>query len=136
MLSALEYIHNEGMVHRDFNPSNIICRHGGDIVVIDFGTVRVAGMSGTVVGKGEFSIPELASRGFADRRSDIYGAGGILLYMLTGKTPAGLGRPDILGYLVDNGISQKTAKCIDQALQVDPDKRFSSALAMRRALGI
>lgn len=163
ILDALQYIHLSGYVHRDLNPGNIMLKSNDDIVIIDFGTIKprvVAG--GTIVSKPGFEIPEQA-RGYADEKSDIYGVGSTLFYLLT-CTPVGfLGSPDLSTFLMDRGVSQQwvrrieqalqssgrtdlakflislgvsqqTANCITQALELDPKARFGNAQAMRTAL--
>jgi len=57
--------------------------------------------------------------------------------VLTCKTPGSLGRSETIAEaLGQSGVSEKTARCIEQALQIDAQARFSSALAMHKALGI
>ena len=135
ILDALEYIHRSGVVHRDINPGNIMLRPDGSVTIIDFGTVKPARVDGaTAWSKPGFNIPEQAQRGYADEKSDICGVGGTLFYLLTCSPPGFIGTRDAAGVLVGNGVSQRTAHCIAQALQLDPKLRFGSASAMRRAL--
>lgn len=134
ILDALQYVHRSGFVHRDLNPGNIMLRRSDDIVIIDFGTVKPTAVDGSsVVEKDGFKIPEQA-RGYADEKSDIYGVGGTLFYSLTCTPPGFLGAADVASLLVSRGISERTAKCINQALQMDPNSRFGSAQAFRTAL--
>jgi serine/threonine protein kinase len=74
------------------------------------------------------------AKGFADQRSYIYCVGAILYYILTCERPGFLKGRDVVSILTEKGISQRTAKCIDQALQLDPEFRFQTAAAMRRSL--
>jgi tRNA A-37 threonylcarbamoyl transferase component Bud32 len=135
ILSALEYIHQSGFIHRDLNPGNIMVRGSGEIALIDFGTVKSSGYSSdTVFFKPGFVIPEVSAKGYADKRSDIYGVGSTLYYLLTCDRPGFIKERDVVSMLTEKGISQRTAKCIDQALQMDPNFRFQTAVAMRRAL--
>jgi eukaryotic-like serine/threonine-protein kinase len=135
ILSALEYIHQSGFIHRDLNPGNIMVRGSGEIALIDFGTVKSSGYSSdTVFFKPGFVIPEVSAKGYADKRSDIYGVGSTMYYLLTCGRPGFIKERDVVSMLTEKGISQRTAKCIDQALQMDPNFRFQSADAMRRAL--
>jgi serine/threonine-protein kinase len=139
ILDALEYVHKCGVVHRDVNPGNIMLRTADDnVVIIDFGTIKpIAVDHGTMVGKPGFEVPEQVARGYSDEKSDIYGVGGVLFYVLTGKPPGSIGSADNLaGELSQAGASARTAKCIEQALQIDAKLRFASASAFKRALGV
>jgi len=135
ILNALEYIHNSGFIHRDLNPGNIMANQNSDITLIDFGTVKNSGFSSdTVFFKPGFVIPEVAAKGYADTRSDIYGVGGTLYYLLTCDRPGFIKDGDVVTILTAKGISLRTSKCVDQALQLDPNFRFQKAEVMRRAL--
>jgi len=135
ILDALQYIHRAGLVHRDLNPGNIMLRSSDDIAIIDFGTLKpVAADAGTIVRKSGFDVPEQLSQGYSDKRSDLYGVGSTLLYVLTCVPPASLGATDPTGFLEGKGVSQGTARAIGQALQIDPRFRFADAAAMRMAL--
>jgi serine/threonine-protein kinase len=136
ILDALEYVHRAGVVHRDLNPGNIMLRRDDDnVVIIDFGTLKPAAVdSGTVVSKPGFEVPEQITRGYSDVKSDLFGVGGILFYLLTSTAPGFIGSQDIVELLVTKGVTQQTAKCIEQALRITPAERFQSAAVMRRAL--
>ena len=134
ILDALEYIHGTGHIHRDLNPGNVMVA-GNEAKLIDFGTIKQEGYSEyTGFYKEGFNIPEVAAKGWADKRSDIYGVGGTLYYILTCEPPGFRRDKNIITYLTSKGISTRTAGCIDQALQMEPNSRFDTAAAMRIAL--
>lgn len=94
ILSALEYSHREGIVHRDIKPGNIMLTPDGKVKVMDFGIARaVADSSATmtqtnsVVGTAQYLSPEQARGEVVDARSDLYSTGCVLFELLTGQPP-------------------------------------------------
>ncbi|OKL50549.1 Stk1 family PASTA domain-containing Ser/Thr kinase [Boudabousia marimammalium] len=94
VLSALEYSHHEGLVHRDIKPGNIMVTKTNKIKVMDFGIARVledsqATMTQTdaVVGTAQYLSPEQAQGELVDARSDLYSTGCVLFELLTGQPP-------------------------------------------------
>src|SRR5690242_17006277 len=89
---ALQAAHNEGVVHRDLKPQNIMIDQNGRVVVMDFGIAHSKEMasmtmSGALVGTPDYMSPEQAKGEKADTRSDIFSLGLILYEMLTGRVP-------------------------------------------------
>ena len=92
ILSALQHAHQNGIIHRDIKPQNILVHEDGHIKVADFGIARMANSStltrsDTVMGSVHYFSPEQASGQAADVTSDIYSVGVVLYEMLTGRVP-------------------------------------------------
>jgi hypothetical protein len=94
---SLSEAHSSGLVHRDIKPANIVlCRYGEEydfVKVLDFGIVSVTGVKGNPRETGEdalqgtpaFVAPEQAMGGVVDGRADIYAAGCLAYWLLTGQ---------------------------------------------------
>jgi serine/threonine-protein kinase len=156
VLEALEYSHENGIVHRDIKPGNIMITDKGEVKVMDFGIARVtddpsATMTGTwnVVGTAQYLSPEQATGEVADARSDIYSVGCLLFEMLTGRTPfigetpvaiayqhVSTNPPSVLEF--NEELDENLDAILQVALQKDPKNRYQSAGAMladiRRAM--
>lgn len=92
ILSALQHAHENGIIHRDIKPQNILVHSDGHIKVSDFGIARMANSStlskgDNVMGSVHYFSPEQASGHTADVTSDIYSVGVVLYEMLTGRVP-------------------------------------------------
>ncbi|MBN1492852.1 MAG: protein kinase [Candidatus Omnitrophica bacterium] len=89
---VLAYAHKELMYHRDIKPANIMITNQGVVKVMDFGLVKLPGVTkltatGSSMGTPEYMSPEQIDGDQVDSRTDIYALGVTMYEMLTGRTP-------------------------------------------------
>jgi len=97
LAEAVEHAHERGILHRDLKPANVLFDSRGTPMIADFGLARLGVNSGlltmpaTALGSPNYMAPEQVSAQFGELgpRTDVYGLGGILYQLLTGKPPIG-----------------------------------------------
>jgi serine/threonine-protein kinase len=152
ILTALEYSHRAGVVHRDIKPGNVMVTHGGQVKVMDFGIARaISDSSATVaqttaiLGTAQYFSPEQARGESVDARTDLYSTGVVLFEMLTGEPPFKGETPVAVAYqhvseipVAPSTINPLVSPAIDQvvlhALAKDRFSRFQSAVEFRADL--
>lgn len=94
ILTALEYSHRAGVVHRDIKPGNVMITPTGQVKVMDFGIARAISDSSTsiaqttaILGTARYFSPEQARGEVVDARTDLYSTGVVLYELLTGQAP-------------------------------------------------
>ncbi|MEH6780641.1 MAG: Stk1 family PASTA domain-containing Ser/Thr kinase [Rhodoglobus sp.] len=105
VLTALEYSHRAGVVHRDIKPGNIMVTASGQVKVMDFGIARAVSdsaatiaESSAIVGTAQYFSPEQARGEGVDARSDLYSTGVVLFELLTGQPPFSGENPVAVAY--------------------------------------
>lgn len=155
LASAIDYAHVRGIIHRDIKPSNIMFTQDGDVVLTDFGIVRMLGMprytlTGFIAGTPTYMAPEQAQSLTSDHRSDIYSLGVILYELVTGHTPFSGDTPmEIIKKHIDEPLPPidinntnmplNVEMVIRKTLAKNPEERYQTAtelaLALQEVLG-
>lgn len=139
--SALDYAHEQGVVHRDMKPSNVMISRDDRVVLMDFGLALDMGQGsmGQVFGTPHYISPEQARRSAdAVPQSDVYGLGIILYEMLTGAIPFDdpsattiavqhMTQAPPLPTLLNPALNQQTEDILLKALSKDPNERYTTA---------
>src|SRR5881296_3090709 len=151
---TVHYAHEHGILHRDIKPGNILLDAKGEPHLTDFGLARLVESESTVtrtlevLGTPSYMAPEQAvgNNAAVSSVTDVYGLGAVLYQLLTGQPPFAGGttyetirllcdteprQPRLLNPKIDRDLGTICLKC----LQKDPQRRYSSALALAEDLG-
>ncbi|MBK8026306.1 MAG: protein kinase [Chloroflexi bacterium] len=144
--SALAYAHNQGMIHRDVKPANLMFDRDNRVILTDFGIAKIVTgaqftASGGMVGTPAYMAPEQGLGEQGDERSDLYSLGTILFQMVTGSLPYEAETPlaIILKHLNEPvpsardrnpDIPEVVDRIIRRLLAKQPDERYQTAGAL------
>ena len=152
VLTALEYSHKAGIIHRDIKASNIMVTEEGKVKVMDFGIARaISDSSATqahtsgIVGTAQYFSPEQARGEAVDARTDLYSTGVVLYEMLAGRPPfKGETAVSVAYQHVSEKVTPPSAhnpeispemdQVVLNALAKDRDERFQTAVEFRTHL--
>ena len=152
---ALEVAHQEGIIHRDIKPQNMVVEPSGFLKVMDFGIARLVNPpkgkglteAGTSIGTPDYMSPEQLSGAELDARSDLYSAGVVLFECVTGTLPF---EADTTWALVAKHIEEPVpdprtrnaevpeplARVILKAMAKEPEQRYRTAGELYDALAL
>src|SRR5437764_1303477 len=150
---TVHYAHEHGILHRDIKPGNILLDGKGEPHLTDFGLARLVETESTmtrtldVLGTPSYMAPEQAmgNNSAISSATDVYGLGAVFYQLLTGQPPFAGGatyetikllldtepkQPRLLNPKVDRDLATICLKCLEK----DPQRRYSSALALAEDL--
>jgi serine/threonine protein kinase/TolB-like protein/Tfp pilus assembly protein PilF len=150
---TVHYAHEHGILHRDIKPGNILLDAKGEPNLTDFGLARLIETESTVtrtmevLGTPSYMAPEQAvgNNAAVGKATDVYGIGAVFYQLLTGQPPFAGGttyetikllldseprQPRLLNPKIDRDLSTICLKCLEK----DPNRRYSSALALAEDL--
>ncbi len=147
---AIHHAHEQGVIHRDIKPGNILLASNGRAVVTDFGIAKAADgtsltRTGASIGTPDYMAPEVLRGNPIDGRADVYSLGVLLFQMVTGRVPFVATTPFEVAnrHLSEqpprpSAISGHCPEWLEtiilRALAKEPADRFQSAQEMASAL--
>ncbi|MGK7946782.1 MAG: SUMF1/EgtB/PvdO family nonheme iron enzyme [Microcystaceae cyanobacterium] len=136
VLSILQFVHQNNVIHRDIKPDNLIRRSKDNkIVLVGFGASKLTEntsmtVTGTVIGAAEYTAPE-QSRGKPKYCSDLYSLGVTCLYLLTQVSPFDLYSVDEMDwvwrdFLSNNAVSDELGNILDKLVESAVKRRYQT----------
>jgi len=138
---GLKKAHQQGVIHRDVKPSNILIDHDGLVKIVDFGLAKLRDGSkiteeGARMGTIPYMSPEQDLGQELDQRSDIFSLGVVLYELITRRLPF-QGAPEAISYArlhlepeplarYKRGVSEGLQRILDKALDKDRDTRYQN----------
>ena len=151
VLDALKYAHDEGIIHRDVKPSNIMISNSGEVKITDFGIAKLIKKSGkqeqtiltkelTLIGTPQYMSPEQIRQEKINEKTDVFSTGIVFYEMLTGRLPfANVKEAEITTAItnilikklqspkiINKKIPGKLEDILLRALEKNPEKRYDA----------
>lgn len=141
---GLAQAHNQGLIHRDIKPGNVLTEHDvSRVMITDFGLARAiddAGLTqtGWITGTPHYMSPEQARGDTLDCRTDLFSLGGLMYYLATGREPFRAEKPFAViqkiindqpasPQEINNEIPPMISDIIEKLLEKNPQDRFQTA---------
>ncbi|KAA3635492.1 MAG: hypothetical protein DWP97_04660 [Calditrichaeota bacterium] len=136
---ALDYAHNNGVIHRDIKPGNVLIDKQGNALVADFGIAQIVGTPDTemtasdmIMGTLSYMSPEQKiSSTNIDQTTDLYAVGVMLYEILVGKKPLG---KFLMPSEINPSLSAEYDQIISKCLAQDAKDRYQRAVELKDAI--
>jgi serine/threonine protein kinase len=143
LLTAVEIVHNAGMLHRDIKPDNLIITEDGRVVLIDFGSARAFAEGKTVaqtafVSPGYAPLEQYNPNARKGTYTDIYSIGATFYFMLTGHKPLNVTERYterlIAPHELNKSVTVQVSSAVMLAMEMKAEDRFQNVNEFREAV--